>query len=62
MKRHFQNSVMELSIGSYGSIKDSYVVYLVGHEKVSDISNLNYKGRKGIIQGKKENFREEMSA
>lgn len=53
---------MELSIGSYGSIKDSYVVYLVGHEKVSDISNLNYKGRKGIIQGKKENFREEMPA
>lgn len=62
MKRHFQNNVMELSIGSYGSIKDSYVVHLVGHERVSDISNLNYKSRKGIIQGKEDNLREEMSA
>lgn len=62
MKRHFQNrwSLMELSIGYYGSIKGSYVVQLEGPGRVSDVSNLSYKGRKGIIPGKEDNLREDM--
>lgn len=49
MKRHFQNSVMELSTRYCGNIKNGYMVQLWEHGRVSEISNLkrNYPRQKG---------------
>lgn len=52
---------MELSAEYYVSIKGGDVVQLWRYDKFSDISNFSYEGRKGIIQGKEDKLREEMS-